>query len=176
MTDWNSARFAGVNATFGAQTAFHLGPAFEQLELDLGEAALSDPVTIQSGCLFCKHSDTSQNRIFRRFGSMYARYDNFPASPGHVEIVPFRHVDSYFDLREREVSDLAVLSRRVKAYLARQFNPDGYTIGVNDGSAAGRTVPHLHLHIIPRWFGDVEDPRGGIRCVLPGLSPEAWTK
>lgn len=126
-------------------------------------------------CLFCRHADPTVNTVIRRRGTMYARWDNFPASPGHVEIVPFRHVLSFFDMNDRETRDLHILAQSMRDTLAAMYRPDGFTIGVNDGSAAGRTVPHLHLHIIPRWHGDVPDPRGGIRNVFADCDPDSWS-
>ncbi|MGV9675152.1 HIT family protein [Nocardia sp. NPDC003482] len=126
-------------------------------------------------CIFCRHADPSVNTVVRTRGTMYARWDNFPASKGHIEIVPFRHILSFFDMTDREARDLHLLAHSVKTTLDNLYQPDGFTIGVNDGSAAGRTVPHLHLHIIPRWHGDVPDPRGGIRRVFDDCDPDSWS-
>ncbi|WP_324192740.1 HIT domain-containing protein [Nocardia transvalensis] len=109
-----------------------------------------------------------------QYGAAYGRWNNYPASAGHLEIVPFRHVLSFFDLTDDEAHDLHHLARRMKTYLDHQLHPDGYTLGVNDGTAAGRSVPHLHIHIIPRWHGDVPDPRGGIRRIFPHCDPGTW--
>ncbi|MFE5459033.1 HIT domain-containing protein [Nocardia sp. NPDC056564] len=136
---------------------------------------LSDSPTRDPACLFCRHADPSVNTVVRRRGTMYARWDNFPASLGHVEIVPFRHILSFFDMNERETRDLHILAQSMRDTLTTLYRPDGFTIGVNDGSAAGRTVPHLHMHIIPRWHGDVPDPRGGIRHVFPDCDPDSWS-
>lgn len=104
----------------------------------------------------------------------YVRYDNFPAAEGHVEIVPKRHVESFFELTREEVMDVYDLLVQARDTVAEKFAPDGYTIGVNEGRAAGRTVDHLHIHLVPRTFGDVEDPRGGIRQVVPNCNPDSW--
>ena len=93
--------------------------------------------------------------------------DGFPVSPGHSLIIPKRHVTSFFDVTEAERIDLMRLLDWARADLSRQFRPDGYNIGINDGPAAGQTVPHVHLHLIPRYSGDLDDPRGGVRWVLP---------
>jgi diadenosine tetraphosphate (Ap4A) HIT family hydrolase len=106
--------------------------------------------------------------------NFYVRHDNFPVTAGHVEIVPKRHVVSYFDLSPAEMSEAHALMQRVQRKLNTQYKPDGYTIGVNDGRAAGRTVDHLHIHLIPRHVGDVSDPRGGIRQNLPNYHPDLW--
>ncbi|MFI5954969.1 HIT family protein [Cryptosporangium sp. NPDC051539] len=118
-------------------------------------------------CIFCKRDDAELHRIVVENETCYARYDNFPASDGHVEVVPKRHVVSYFDLTERELVDAHRLVLAVRDVLATEFAPDGFTIGINEGRAAGRTIDHLHIHLIPRYLRDVADPRGGVRKVVP---------
>jgi diadenosine tetraphosphate (Ap4A) HIT family hydrolase len=98
---------------------------------------------------------------------MAAISDGFPVTLGHTLIISRRHVPSYFDLTAVECSDLWSLLDMVKAFLTERFNPDGYNVGFNDGPAAGQTIAHMHLHVIPRRVGDVDDPRGGIRWVIP---------
>jgi len=125
-------------------------------------------------CLFCQIHDPDVNELMFEGREVYVRWDNYPAARGHVEVVPKRHVESYFDLTPSEHDEVYVLIKRAKQRLEDDFQPDGYTIGVNEGRAAGRTIDHLHIHLIPRYEGDVEDPRGGIRHVLPGTSPDEW--
>ncbi len=93
--------------------------------------------------------------------------DGFPVSPGHTLIIPRRHVASFFDVTDAERADLMSLLVAARDDLERQSRPAGYNIGINDGVAAGQTVPHVHMHLIPRYEGDREDPRGGVRWVLP---------
>jgi len=93
--------------------------------------------------------------------------DGFPVSDGHTLIVPRRHVSSLWDLSASELEAIWKLAGEVRALLASEHSPDGFNVGVNDGAAAGQTVDHAHLHIIPRYAGDVPDPRGGIRYVIP---------
>jgi diadenosine tetraphosphate (Ap4A) HIT family hydrolase len=93
--------------------------------------------------------------------------DGFPVSPGHTLIIPKRHVESFFDVTDAERTDLMSLVAAARTDLDREFRPAGYNIGINDGAAAGQTVPHLHIHLIPRYEGDRDDPRGGVRWVLP---------
>jgi diadenosine tetraphosphate (Ap4A) HIT family hydrolase len=93
--------------------------------------------------------------------------DAFPVSPGHTLIIPRRHVASFFEIADTERTDLMSLLAAARADLDREFRPAGYNIGINDGTAAGQTVPHLHIHLIPRYTGDADDPRGGVRWVLP---------
>lgn len=93
--------------------------------------------------------------------------DGFPVSPGHTLILPRRHVGSFFAVTEAERSAMLTLLDATKAGLDAKFRPDGYNLGINDGPAAGQTVPHLHMHLIPRYAGDQQDPRGGIRWLFP---------
>ena len=93
--------------------------------------------------------------------------DAFPVSPGHTLIIPRRHVGSFFELTPPERARMFELLTQAKAELDGTLQPDGFNIGINDGAAAGQTVPHLHLHLIPRYRGDTPDPRGGVRWVLP---------
>lgn len=93
--------------------------------------------------------------------------DAFPVSPGHTLIIPRRHVGSFFELTAPERASMFELLTQAKVELDETLQPDGFNIGINDGAAAGQTVPHLHLHLIPRYRGDAPDPRGGVRWVLP---------
>ena len=93
--------------------------------------------------------------------------DGFPITPGHTLIIPKRHIGSFFELETDERQDLLNLLVAAKKILQEEFKPNGYNIGINDGQAAGQTVPHLHIHLIPRYKGDLPDPRGGVRWVIP---------
>ena len=86
--------------------------------------------------------------------------------PGHL-LIPYRHVANFFDATDAEQIALLALVREAKTLLDNQFHPDGYNVGVNVGTAAGQTVMHLHVHLIPRYAGDVEDPRGGVSGAIP---------
>lgn len=101
--------------------------------------------------------------------------DGFPVSPGHSLIIPKRHFSSLFDATEEERASLWQLLDQTREHLMMQFCPDGFNIGMNDGIAAGQTVMHLHIHLIPRYSGDTEDPRGGIRWIIPSKAPY-WNK
>lgn len=101
--------------------------------------------------------------------------DGFPVSPGHTLIIPRRHVGSFFEVTDEERSAMLALLNREKAELDKEFRPTGYNIGINDGADAGQTVPHLHVHLIPRYRGDSVDPRGGVRWVLPDKA-DYWTR
>ncbi|MFI1563978.1 HIT family protein [Streptomyces sp. NPDC020490] len=128
-----------------------------------------------SACIFCRRDQPDLNRILQQNKTFYVRYDNFPATAGHVEVVPKRHVESFFELTAREVKDAYALILATRERLTEEHDDlDGFTIGVNEGRAAGRTVDHLHIHLIPRRFGDVADPRGGIRQAVPNCEPDLW--
>ena len=98
----------------------------------------------------------------------FAIYDGFPVSKGHVLVIPKRVVAEIFDLNDEEYSSCFNLVKDVKKILEEKFNPDGFNIGINNGEKAGQTIFHAHIHVIPRYSGDVENPRGGIRHVIPG--------
>lgn len=119
-------------------------------------------------CIFCDKDNPEVNTTIMENGLAYARLDNYPVSRGHVEIVPRRHVESFFDLSDDEVLAIYALLKSVRKNLLEKYRPDAFNIGVNDGVAAGRTAHHLHVHIIPRYTGDTESPRGGIRNIIPG--------
>jgi diadenosine tetraphosphate (Ap4A) HIT family hydrolase len=131
---------------------------------------MADPPV--ADCLFCDPAE--QARALASNGTAYARWDNYPATPGHVEVVTLRHVESFFGLTAQEITDLHDLLNTVHDQLAEDYAPDGWNIGVNDGAAAGRTIDHLHIHLIPRYRNDVPDPRGGIRRGLPNGDPDKW--
>jgi len=97
----------------------------------------------------------------------YAIEDRFPAAAGHSLIIPRRHILTMDELLPEEAAALFDLIKEAKAIIRRKYGADGYNIGINEGVAAGQTLMHLHIHIIPRRHGDVPDPRGGIRKVLP---------
>lgn len=119
-------------------------------------------------CLFCDKDNHDVNTVIAENEFAYARWDNFPASPGHTEIVPIRHVESFFDLTNEELDAIYDLAKTAKQIIIDKYHPDAFNIGVNDGEAAGRTVHHLHIHLLPRYIGDVPNPRGGIRHIIPG--------
>lgn len=87
---------------------------------------------------------------------------------GHALVVPKRVVATWFEATREERIAIMDLIDEVKGRLDAEHTPDGYNIGINAGEAAGQTVMHLHVHVIPRYRGDVEDPRGGVRHVIPG--------
>jgi diadenosine tetraphosphate (Ap4A) HIT family hydrolase len=99
----------------------------------------------------------------------FAIHDSYPVSPGHALVVPRRVIATWFEASRDERQAIFDLVDEVKHLLdARTPAPDGYNIGINCGEAAGQTVLHLHVHVIPRYRGDVPDPTGGVRHVIPG--------
>lgn len=118
-----------------------------------------------SECLFC--GERAQVDALAANGLAIALSAGFPVSPGHALIVPRRHEPDFFSLSAEEQTAMIALVNPVRAVLDRQFSPDGYNLGVNAGRAAGQTIMHAHLHVIPRYAGDVPEPRGGVRWVLP---------
>ena len=93
--------------------------------------------------------------------------DGFPVSRGHSLVIPKRHVGSFFAISSEERAAILNLLDQARSAAAGEFAPDGFNVGINDGPAAGQTVAHLHVHLIPRYLGDVDDPRGGVRWILP---------
>ena len=116
------------------------------------------------GCPFC---NPQKDEIVLANDLCYARYDRYPVSPGHLLLIPFHHVAGLFDATDDEQAALLALVREAKALLDERFRPDGYNVGVNVGKTAGQTVMHLHVHVIPRYAGDMADPRGGVRGAVP---------
>ena len=101
--------------------------------------------------------------------------DAFPVSLGHSLVIARRHIGSFFALNSEERDGMLTLLDLARAQLHDALRPDGFNIGINDGPAAGQNLPHLHMHLIPRYVGDVRDPRGGIRWVLPDKA-DYWTQ
>jgi diadenosine tetraphosphate (Ap4A) HIT family hydrolase len=115
-------------------------------------------------CPFCSLPD---DRIVDSHPLAVVVADAYPVATGHTLVIPRRHVGSFFELDAHEQAAMLELLGRAHQRLQRELGPDGYTVGINDGPAAGQTVPHVHLHLIPRRVGDVSDPHGGVRWVLP---------
>jgi diadenosine tetraphosphate (Ap4A) HIT family hydrolase len=126
----------------------------------------------QSSCPFCTFGDS---RVVLANDHALAVYDGFPVTPGHSLIIPKRHISSFFEATKEEQAALLDLVTRMRELLVTERTPDGFNIGINDGAAAGQTVMHLHIHLIPRYLGDTEDPRGGVRWIMPVKAPY-WKK
>jgi len=113
-----------------------------------------------SECIFCNYSN-SEIIVENKF--TYAILDHFPVNNGHCLIIPKRHFADFFEATEEEVKAIYSLMHEVKEMFDVQYEPAGYNIGINVGAYAGQTINHLHVHLIPRYIGDVEDPSGGVR-------------
>jgi diadenosine tetraphosphate (Ap4A) HIT family hydrolase len=114
-------------------------------------------------CPFCP---PPSERVFLEAPCVLGLWDGFPVSPGHALLIPRRHAENWFDATEEERNGLTAAIAVARAEIEKRHRPAGFNIGMNLGAAAGQTVPHLHVHVIPRYIGDVEDPRGGIRWVV----------
>jgi len=117
------------------------------------------------GCPFC---DLAQRPLLVESQFAVAVEDAYPVSPGHTLVVPKRHVDAYFDCTSEEKTEIWTLVDRVRDLLLTRDRPAGFNVGFNAGLAAGQTVMHAHVHVIPRYDGDVDDPRGGVRHAVVG--------
>lgn len=126
-------------------------------------------------CVFCREYEEKYDRIHNKSievllenSSFWVKYDPNPASRGHVLIISKKHVKDARGLSLGEFMDLGKIMLEAMDFLDENFHPDGYIEGSNVGKASGQTEFHYHKHIIPRYSGDVEDPTGGIRNVIPG--------
>jgi diadenosine tetraphosphate (Ap4A) HIT family hydrolase len=117
------------------------------------------------GCIFCQRRNGSGLLAANDLAIAFPA--GFPVSPGHALIVPRRHEPDFFSLTVEEQAAVVALVNPVRAALDERHSPDAYNLGVNIGKAAGQTIQHAHFHVIPRYAGDVAEPRGGVRWVLP---------
>jgi diadenosine tetraphosphate (Ap4A) HIT family hydrolase len=123
-------------------------------------------------CIFCC---LPLERIVAQNDLAIVIRDGFPVSPGHTLVIPRRHVASYFETTAEERLAMFELLEDAKRDLGNEFAPAAFNIGINDGQAAGQTVMHLHMHLIPRYAGDMQDPRGGVRWIFPGKA-DYWSQ
>lgn len=119
-------------------------------------------------CPFC-HLPVEQIVLENQLAMAF--FDKYPVQKGHLLIIPKRHAETYFHATPEEIVAMDALARQGRDLLQKKYNPQGYNLGVNVGYYGGQTVMHLHLHLIPRYIGDVPDPRGGIRKAIPNLVP-----
>lgn len=119
---------------------------------------------LSSGCPFCKLN--TKVELVCETATAVAFFDGYPVSKGHTLIIPKRHVANYFDLTDNEQQDLWHMVNHCKTILEKRFHPDGFNVGINVNQAAGQSVFHVHIHLIPRYKGDVENPKGGVRGVI----------
>jgi diadenosine tetraphosphate (Ap4A) HIT family hydrolase len=121
-----------------------------------------------TGCLFCGWVEGRKDEFIYDNDRFFAVADNFPVTLGHSLIIPKRHVATLFEFTEEEWASLPETLKTVRDYLKSHFLPNGFNYGVNEGEAAGQTKEHAHIHLIPRYEGDVQNPRGGVRNIIPG--------
>ena len=124
-------------------------------------AAMPIQTRLLGDCELCGPADVvAENEL------AYARLDSNSLAPGHVIVVPRRHVADFFDMTAQEQAAVLALLNEARRIVNAQHKPEGYNVGVNVGRAAGQNRMHVHVHLIPRYAGDVPDPRGGVRRVL----------
>jgi diadenosine tetraphosphate (Ap4A) HIT family hydrolase len=123
---------------------------------------IDDPMGNSVACPVCSAAGATLSNPLA-----YARFDRYPVTPGHLLVLPRRHVADWFETTGEERVAIWALADEARALLLRTYQPDGFNLGVNVGEAAGQTIFHAHLHVIPRYRGDVANPRGGIRAVIP---------
>lgn len=114
-------------------------------------------------CIFCD----PKREILAQNAHALAFFDTYPVSRGHALIVPRRHAVTLFELSAEEYAGCFALVLPLKELLLARYAPDGFNLGANCGAAAGQSVWHAHIHVIPRYKGDVPNPRGGVRGVIP---------
>jgi diadenosine tetraphosphate (Ap4A) HIT family hydrolase len=115
-------------------------------------------------CLFCSF----ERKIICENVSTFAVYDRFPVSNGHVLIIPKRHSENYFEMSQKEQISAWLMVNFIKSYIQKKYNVENFNVGFNVGTAAGQTIFHTHIHVIPRYSGDTPFPRGGVRNVISG--------
>lgn len=113
-------------------------------------------------CIFCERED-----LIMENDLAWVKFDKYPVSPGHMLIISKRHISDFFSTTTEERQALSQLLDEAKLLLDREYQPDGYNIGINSGVYAGQSIMHLHIHLIPRYRGDLENPKGGVRGVIP---------
>ena len=116
-------------------------------------------------CFFCNCLNDSDYAMENEYA--FVRYDDFPVNDGHIEVIPKRHVRDWWETTTEEKTAIFELLDNAKKIIDKKYNPDGYNIGMNLGEVAGQSIMHLHVHLIPRYKGDVENPRGGVRGIIP---------
>ena len=132
--------------------------------IKLGICCNTSNMTRPKPCPFCT-LPTERITDSNKFGVVIR--DGYPISAGHTLIIPKRHVGSFFETTQDEKLALLALLESAQKELKKMLNPPSFNIGINDGKEAGQTVPHLHIHLIPRYESDITDPRGGVRWIIP---------
>ena len=120
----------------------------------------------EAGCPFCARLSNA-GEVIEEVPLCFSFFDTTPLTPGHALVVPKRHVSDFLALSRAELDAILDMAVSLRSAFEDRFHPDAYNLGVNIGDAAGQTIGHAHLHVIPRYVGDVRDPRGGIRWIIP---------
>ena len=119
-------------------------------------------------CIFCQIGNKNRKaEIIAEFKYCYVLKDEFPVAKGHLLIIPYEHIENWFAASKEVQLEFIEVLNLMKKKLDAEYDPDGYNMGANCGKAAGQTVMHLHMHLIPRYSGDMENPKGGVRGVIP---------
>lgn len=122
----------------------------------------------KDNCIFCENKGINLlDYEIPNLKNWYLKWDEYPVNPGHILIIPKRHFQSIFEINLIEFMELWKALYYAKKMIVKDYQPDGYNVGINIGEAAGQSIMHLHIHLIPRYKGDVENPRGGVRGVIP---------
>ncbi len=121
-------------------------------------------MTVSPACKFC---NVSPEKNFLNGDYGFAQWDKHPVSEGHALVIPQRHFADYFEASEQERNQLWKMVSEVREIIEAKHRPQGYNVGINVGAVAGQSILHLHIHIIPRYQGDMENPQGGVRGVIP---------
>ena len=124
-----------------------------------------EEINTMSECFFCKCIEKKDYELENDYA--IARFDDFPVNDGHLEVIPKRHVKDWWETTLEERIAIFNLLDKAKELIDERFKPDGYNIGMNLGEKAGQSIMHLHIHLIPRYNGDVPNPRGGVRGIIP---------
>lgn len=124
-------------------------------------------MNFQEGCEFCQAFQNKRDILLENSHS-FCKWDEHPVSKGHMLIIPKAHATSFFALSSEEILSMYHSIVKGKEIIEKKYSPDGYNLGINIGRDAGQTISHLHIHLIPRYRGDVEDPEGGVRNIIPG--------
>lgn len=119
-------------------------------------------------CIFC--SQAAEGDLLAANELAVGFWAGYPVSPGHALVVPRRHEADFFALSQEEQAAMLALVEPIRGQIDEKHQPDAYNLGANIGRAGGQTILHAHLHVIPRYTGDVEEPRGGVRWVLPSTA------
>lgn len=125
------------------------------------------PYEKKSCCPFCLEDESVKNRVVAEFTHCFVIKDGFPVSKGHLLIIPYQHFTHWFETPLEVRLEIIDVLDKMKSKLDSQYTPEGYNIGMNCGKVAGQTVMHLHVHLIPRYRGDMKAPQGGVRGVIP---------